>query len=445
MSARSESPNGIELRELWKLALPLALAQAGQALMGMVDTAVLGQLSAAAQAGAGLGNSLTFTFSYFGMGVMLALDPLVSQAIGAGQHGRARTHYWQGVWLALLTSAVVMVPVAVTPFLLEPLGVAPAIADAAREYIWWRLPGVAGLMLFVGARSYLTGTGKVKATLWAMIFANIANVVLDVSLVFGLGWGVAGASIATVVCTWLQYGVLLLALGPEPEGSKRRFDRAEVMQALKIGTPIGLHFIAESGVFSLAGVLAGRLGEVQGAAHQVALGWASLTFCVAAGIGSAASTRVGWSIGRADTNGARRAGVVALLSAATFMAFASLLFIVFPTAMASLMSKDANVIATVVSLFVVVAFFQISDGVQAVGAGALRGTGDTAFTFWANMVGHWLIGLPIAWWLGVRGPYGVVGVWWGLSAGLFAVAIALVVRFMMTTRKPIAAINVAAQ
>lgn len=133
MGASRESS---ELSALWKLALPLALAQAGQALMGIVDTGVLGRLSAAAQAGAGLGNSLTFTCSFFGMGVMLALDPLVSQAIGAGQPERARTHYWQGVWLALLTSAVVMVPVALIPFLLEPFGVAPSVAEAARTYMW---------------------------------------------------------------------------------------------------------------------------------------------------------------------------------------------------------------------------------------------------------------------------------------------------------------------
>lgn len=157
MSVSRATPS--ELGALWRLALPLALAQAGQALMGLVDTAVLGRLSAAAQAG--LGNSLVFTCTFFGMGVMMALDPLVSQAIGAGDVTRARTHFWQGVWLALLTSAVVMVPVALLPFILEPFGVRPLVAEGAREYMWWRLPGVAAVLLFVTARSYLTGTGRV--------------------------------------------------------------------------------------------------------------------------------------------------------------------------------------------------------------------------------------------------------------------------------------------
>jgi multidrug resistance protein, MATE family len=398
---------------------------------------VLGRLSAAAQAGAGLGNSLTFTCSFFGMGVMLALDPLVSQAIGAGEPAKARTHYWQGVWLALMTSVVVMIPIAVIPFTLEPFGVLPSVAEAARTYMWWRLPGVAGLLLFVTARSYLTGTNRVAITFWAMVVANIANLVLDVGLVFGLGLGVPGAAIATVLCTWLQFGVLLFGFGPSIEGTRRRFDRRDVLGAFRIGAPIGLHFIAESGVFSLTGLLAGRLGEAAAAAHQVALNWASLTFCVASGIGSAAATRVGWGIGRQDTGAARRAGLTAFLSVAVFMFGGSMVFLAFPHVMAGLMSEDPAVIETVMALFVVVAVFQISDGVQAVGAGALRGTGDTTFTFWANIVGHWCIGLPVAWWLGVRGPYGVVGLWWGLSAGLTAVAIALIVRFHRSTLKPI--------
>lgn len=434
-----------ELRLLWKLALPLALAQAGQALMGLVDTGVLGHLSATAQAGAGLGNSLTFTCSFFGMGVMMALDPLVSQAIGAGDVTRARTHYWQGVWLALITSAVVMVPVALIPFTLEPFGVRPEVAEGARVYMWWRLPGVTAVLLFVTARSYLTGVGKVAITFWSMVVANVANLLLDLGLVFGFGpipaLGVAGAAIATVLCTWLQLGVLLLGFGPRPEGTQRRFDRVEVLRALRLGAPIGFHFIAESGVFSLTGLFSGRLGATAAAAHQVALNWASITFCVASGIGAAAATRVGWSIGRDDTGAARGAGLTAFGSVAVFMALASLVFLAFPQTMAGLMSDDAGVVETVIALFVVVAVFQISDGVQAVGAGALRGTGDTTFTFWANVVGHWFIGLPVAYLLGVRGPFGVVGLWWGLSAGLTVVAIALVLRFNRTTRGRIARLS----
>ncbi len=430
-----------ELRALWKLALPLGLAQAGQALMGLVDTAILGHYTSVAQAGAGLGNSLTFTVCFFGMGVMLALDPLVAQAFGARDAVRARNAYWQGVWLALATSVGLMLVVAVTPPLLKPFGVTPEVAEAAQTYMWWRLPGIPALLLFVGARAYLTGTGQVQATFWAMVLANIANLALSLGLVFGAGLGVAGAAVATVLCTWLQLGVLVYALPPAPAGTRRRPDRAQLRQALRLGAPVGLHFLAESGVFALAGLLAGRLGETQSAAHQVALNWASFTFCMTAGIGSAAAARVGWSIGERDTPAARRTGLTAFASAAVFMVAASLLFVIFSRELASLMSKDAAVIDTVIALFFVVAVFQVSDGVQAVGAGALRGTGDTAFTFWVNLVGHWALGLPVAWALGVRGDLGVVGLWWGLCAGLVFVAVALVVRFLFTTRRDVAALS----
>lgn len=438
-AAAASTSTATELRLLWHLALPLALAQAGQAFMGLVDTAVLGRLSAVAQAGAGLGNSLTFTCTFFGMGVMLALDPLVSQAIGAGDATRARNHYWQGVWLALLASVVVMLGVAVLPLGLGPFGVTPEVADGVRTYMWWRLPGVAGVLLFVTARSYLQGTGNVLITFWAMVVANVANLLLDLLLVFGWGpvpaLGVAGASIATVLCTWLQVGVLAFGFGPPPPGVTRRFDAAEVKRALRLGAPIGLHFIAESGLFSLTGVLAGRLGASEAAAHNVALNWASLSFCVAAGIGSAAATRVGWAVGRQDSPGARRAGFTAFTSVVVFMALAALAFLLLPYPMARVMSDDPRVIETVVALFVVVAVFQVSDGVQAVGAGALRGTGDTSFTFVANILGHWAIGLPVAWGLGLHLGLGVVGLWWGLSAGLTAVALAVVLRFHRSTRR----------
>jgi len=431
----------VELRALARLALPLALAQAGQALMGMVDTAVVGRLSETAQGACGLGNSLTFTFTYFGMGVMMALDPLVSQAIGANDPLRARSTWWQGVWLALLTAAVVMVPIALAPLALSPLGVTPAVADGAGLYMWLRLPGVPASLLFIGTRAYLQGVGRTRAIFWATVVANLANFLLDVVLVFGVGplpgLGVAGAAIATTLCLYLQLGVLLWALGPSPRGVTRRPQRAAIAHAGRVGLPIGLHLIAESGVFSLAGVLAGRLGEEAMAAHQVALTWASLSFCVAVGIGSAGSVRVGWRIGQRDTPAARRSGLVAFGSGAAFMAFSALFFLLVPGPLARAMSDKPPVIATAIALFGVTAVFQISDGVQAVGAGVLRGIGDTRFTFWANIVGHWAIGLPIALWLGVFGPLGLVGLWWGLSAGLTAVALALLVRFALVTRRPI--------
>lgn len=437
-------PVRVELRALWRLALPLALAQAGQASMGLVDTAVVGRLSPTAQAAAGLGNSLTFTIQFFGMGVLFALDPLVSQAIGAKRPAEARTHYWTGVWLALVTSLLLLVPLLSLGPVLSFVGVQPAIAEGAMDYVTWRLPGVAGQLLFVVARAYLQGLGRTRAIVIAMVVANVLNAGLDVLLVFGAGpipaLGLEGAAIVTTVCTWVQFAVLVLALGPAPEGVRRRPDLRALGLAAKVGIPVGAHLLAEGGVFGLAGLLAGRLGGSSSAAHQVALTWASLTFCVAVGIGSAGSVRVGWGVGANDLPAARRSGLVAFASGAAFMACTALLFVALPEPLARLLSPDEGVVAVAGALFVVTAVFQVSDGIQGVGAGVLRGYGDTRFTFFANLVGHWLIGLPLSWWLGVRGGLGVVGLWWGLSAGLSAVAVAVFARFQWLSRRPVRAL-----
>lgn len=425
---------GRELRGLWRLALPLALAQAGQATMGLVDTAVVGRLSPTAQAGAGLGTSLSFTALFFGMGVMLALDPLVSQAVGAGRRREAREHLWQGVWLALATSVPVMLVTAALPLALPWAGVDAPVSEAAGTFVFWRLAAAPGVLLFVGTRSYLQAVGRASMALWGTVLANVLNLGLDIVLVYGAGpvpaLGLRGAALATVVSAWAQLAVLVAGVGGGPADVRRRPDVRALLAAARIGVPVGLHFIAESGVFTLTGVLAGRLGAVESAAHQAALTWASLTFSVATGIGSAAATRVGWAIGAGRRGDAKLAGVAAMWSGAVFMGLAAVLLLAAPEVLARLLSDDERVQSVVVSLVVVAAVFQVSDGLQAVGAGALRGAGETGYTFRANVVGHWLLGLPVAVALGFWLGLGVVGLWWGLSVGLTGVAVALVRRFL---------------
>ncbi len=428
-----------ELVALLRLALPLAAAQAGQALMGLVDTAVMGRVSATAQAAAGLGNSLTFTVSFLGMGLMLSLDPLVAWAVGERRLTEARAWYWQGVWLALGAASLLLGPLVAATALFRTFGASAQVAEEATRYVVWRLPGVYGLLLFVGARAYLQGLGKARPIFVAMVLANVVNAGLDVALVFGVGpipaLGVSGAALATTVSTFLQWAVLLVAIRAEPvDGPLRRAPALEKLtQAVRLGAPIGLHLIVEAGLFALAALLAASLGDVEGAAHQAAMQWASVTFCVTVGIGSAATTRVGWAQGAGDAAGARRAGLVALGTAALFMLGAASVFVTAPGFFARLITASPDVLPVATSLMFVLAAFQLSDGLQAVGAGVLRGVGETRFTFFANVVGHWLIGLPVAWWLGLKQGLGVVGLWWGLSAGLSFVAVALVLRFALRT------------
>jgi len=213
------------------------------------------------------------------------------------------------------------------------------------------------------------------------------------------------------------------------------------LKASAVGVPVGLQMGAEVGIFALVGILAGRLGRESLAAHQIAIALASFTFCAALGLGSAGSVRVGWAVGAGDRSGARRSGLVAFAVGATLMAAFGCAFWLVPGALARLLTDQPEIVAAAIPVLGVCAFFQISDGAQAVGAGVLRGAGDTRFPFLANLTGHYLVGFPVALLLGFNLGMGVTGLWWGLCAGLSSVAVALFGRFWILSSRKIARLD----
>ena len=449
-------PVRLELRALGRLAAPLAVAQAGQALMGVVDTAVVGRAGAVQLAGVGLGNALFFTVAVVGIGLMMGLDPLIAQAFGAGDPARARRLLWQGASLSVLAAAALAVPTALFTLTFVPFGVEPAVAALAAKFVLWRLPGLPFLFLYVGGRAYLSSAGHTRPMVVATVLANLVNLPLGVLLVFGgavlPAWagplrslpalGGAGAAIGSSLSLVLQSAILYTAIRGLPAPAlppvARRPDRVELGRAVRVGLPTGLHMVAEVAFFSLAGVLAARLGAEPMAAHQLALSLATLTFTVAVGIGNAGSIRVGTFVGARDRLGARRAGLTAFAAAAGYMACAGLAFVAVPGLLARLMTDEPAVAAAAVPLLRVAAAFQVFDGLQGAGAGVLRGAGVTRFTFAANLVGHWLLGAPslflFVYWLDL----GVVGLWWGFVVGLVAVSAALLWRFLRLSSREIA-------
>lgn len=455
MTQDSKTRLAEELSALWRLALPLALANAAQSFMGLVDTAILGRAGAAPLAGTGLGNLIFFSIAILGIGLMMGLDPLVSQAVGAGDRARARHLLWQGVWLACAVGAALAVPMALAPLALVPLGIPPEVASQATGYLLLRMPSLPFLLFFYAGRSYLQAHGVARAVLITAVVANLVHVPVDLLLVFGGGslpsWtgplrlvpalGAAGSGLATSLSFALQAGLLGLSIRwtglDRPVKGLRHAVPAEMRQAARVGLPVGMHMGAEIGVFALVGFLAGRLGREPLAAHQIAIAVASFSFNAAVGIGNAGSVRVGWAVGARDTAAARRAGLTAFGAGAAFMSLWGLAFLLFPGLLARLMTDQPEVVAAAAPLMVVAGVFQISDGIQGVGAGVLRGAGDTRFTFLANMVGHWAVGLPVALALGVGLGMGVTGLWWGLCAGLTAVAAGLLARFLRLSAREI--------
>lgn len=432
-----------EFRELFRLALPLAAAQAGTQLMGLVDVAVLGRVGARELAAAGLGNAIFFAVSIVGMGLMYGIDPMISQAIGAGDRVRARRVLWQGIWLALVVSGVLTIVLVAGAFAIPYAGFAPELIEPARAFLLVRTASLAPLLLFFGIRAYLQAHGITRPMVVAMIVANILNFALDLLFVFGWGpvpaLGVAGAALATFFCTLLELVIVAIAVRRIDAGehADHRWNGPEIARAFRVGLPVGLQYGAEVGVFALVALLAGRLGTLDLAAHQLVIGLASFTYTAAMGVSAAGSVRVGIGVGARNAEATRIAGHAAFFGGTALMGIAALAFTFAPRPLARLITDEANVITVAIPLFLVAAVFQLSDGVQGVGGGVLRGAGDTKFTLYANLFGHWIIGLPVALYLGFRAGLGIVGLWWGLCVGLTVVAILLFVRFEKLSLKTI--------
>ena len=442
-----------ELRQLFRLAAPIAAAQAGTVLMGVVDTAVVGRLGPIELAAVGLGNSLFFTLSILGVGIVMAIDPLTSQAIGAGNTTRARSVMWQGVWLSVLVSiGLSLIMFGIQPFV-KMMQIDAEVVRQGLTYLNIRQLTLVPMLVFIVLRSYLQAMHITRPMVIAMVVGNVFNFFADLLFVFGgsilptwsgpltklPGFGVTGAAVATVLGTLLQLWIVVAAVKriEVDEPFETRPDKRDMIQATRVGAPVGMQMMVEYGIFALVGMIAGRFGAAHLAAHQLAITLISFTFTVAVGIGAAGSVRVGRAVGAGDTAAARIAGLAAFCGGAGFMFLSSLVLLIFPRFFATMITNQPSVVGIAIPLLGVAAFFQLSDGIQGVGAGVLRGAADTTFSFVANIIGHWIIGFPTAIYLGVYLHKGVEGLWWGLCAGLTSVALMLFFRFLYLSSRAI--------
>ncbi|MBK9029736.1 MAG: MATE family efflux transporter [Myxococcales bacterium] len=446
----------VELAAQARLATPLAAQQVGMVVMGVVDTALLGHHGAAAMAGAGIATGLVFALSCIGTGVIMGLDPLIAQAIGAGDAARTPGLLAAGLRVAVRLGLLLTLVVLATPLVLDLAGVERDVAEAARVYVFARSIGIIPALVQVALRAFLQAHGVTRPMVVAAVVGNVVNALLDWILIFGdagladLGlpaiglpaMGVLGAALATTAVTLAMLAIyagstraVLRALpGAPPDTDPVATERAIV----RVGLPIGLQLFAEVGAFALAAVLAGRLGTVPAAAHQVAIQLASVPFAISLGIGAAAATRVGLAVGAGDRAWARRAALVSLGLGALVMSTSALAFVLAPELLAAGFGDRAEVTATAATLIQIAAVFQLSDGAQAIASGALRGAGDTRAAFVANVIGHYAVGLPIALVAAFTLARGAAGLWWGLTAGLTGTAIVLVARLAWLTARPIA-------
>lgn len=430
-----------EVRESLRLAWPLVLGYVGHNLLGVVDTAMVGRLGSDELAGCSIGNGIYFTLSIVAMGLVTGLDPIVSQAVGAGEGARASAALRAGLRLGAIVALPTVALVLLSPALLPLAGVDDAIVTHARRFLFARAPGAIPFIFAMALRSFLSARSVTRPMMWGSIAANVVNVALNPLLIFGgLGLpalGVAGSGIASSLATVSQLGVLVYFLRRLPALPGEGDTDVRIRRVVAVGLPISLTLLAELGAFTIVGVLAGRIGARAASGHQVALQLASLTFTVAMAISNAAGARVGQAVGRGDQRGAMLATWVNLGITVLYMSATSLIFLTLAPELARVLSNQPDVLAVAVPLVHIAAAFQLFDGLQVVSAGALRGLGDTKTAQWANFVGYYLFGLPLGATLAFASTFRERGLWWGLSAGLATVAIIGVTRLRALLARPL--------
>lgn len=435
-------PRREDLEKMARLAVPVVVVQVGMMLFGVVDTMVVGRLSSEALAAVALGHVAVITISSFGVGVLLGIDPLLNQALGA----RDRHAFRRSVQRGFVLSALLMVPstlflLPVGP-MLDMLGQPPETVPLAAAYARISIPGLLPFYGWVVLRLTLQALGRLRPIVGTVIAVNLFNLVADWVLVFGAGpipqLGPLGSAWASTIARTLLF-VVLLAVDRGDLWPLLRFRRAAIelrplLRTLKLGLPIGFNLQLEIVAFSVIALLMGGLGTIPMAAHQVAINLASLTFMVPLGVAQATAVRVGNAIGAGDADGTRRAASSGLVIGAGFMVVTAALFLGLPEWLARAYTSVDGVVRIAATLIPIAGFFQVFDGLQVVAAGILRGAGDTRAPLVVNILGFWSVGLPTSLVLGFRLGLGPQGLWWGLVAGLAAVAVFLLVRVGWTLR-----------
>lgn len=427
-----------ELRETVALALPMVVVQVGIMAMGFVDTMMVGHVSGAVLAAVGLGNIYFFNITIFGTGSLQALDPLVAQAIGARDERSVVAATQRGAVLAVCISVLTILAFLPSAKVLRALGQSEAVVGEASAFLVISTLGVFPFFAFVVFRQTLQALGRVRPIVWTIVVCNVLSAGLNWVFVYGhLGsppLGARGSAIATVIARWTMALALLWFARRDLIPLFRPFgyglaDRVALWSMLKLGAPIGAQQMLEAAAFGAIGLMMGVLGTSELASHQAAINLAALTFMVPVGVGAAASVRVGRAVGAGDAAGARAAVHAAYLCGVGFMCVTALLFLAFPRQLAMMMaSGDPAVVAIAATLIPIAGIFQVFDGGQAVGAGVLRGLGDTRVPLISMLGGYWLLGLPISLWLGFHTAMRAVGLWSGFVVSLGVVAIFLLLR-----------------
>jgi multidrug resistance protein, MATE family len=432
------------------LAVPVVLSELGWMAQGVVDTIMVGALGPAAIGAVALGNAVCYTPALFGTGLMLGLDTLVSQAYGREDHDECHRWLAQGVYLACFAAVPLMAAMWLASFSFARFGITPEVGAPAASFLRLLLWGTPPLLFYAAARRYLQGVGQVRVVTATYVAANVVNWFGNWVLIYGkLGFpamGVNGSAISTVAAR-LTMAVALMGFAWRYERKRghplfRHWagpQMERLTRLIRLGAPAAGQIVLEIGAWGLVTFSAGYLTPVALATHQIVLNYASVTYMVPLGISAAAAVSVGHAVGAGDAARARRAGWLALALGTSFMVLAAIGLLVFPQPLLELYTRDARVMALGPGLLAIVAAFEIFDGTQIISTGALRGLGETHAPMWANLVGYWVLGLPLGFFLCFGLRRGIYGLWIGLTLALIVIALVLLVRWNWDSKRQLSA------
>jgi MATE family multidrug resistance protein len=429
-----------------KLGGPLIAAQLAQISINFVDTVMAGNLSADALAAVAVGTNAVFFVTAVCLGLLMAVSPSVAQLFGAGRYPEIGKCVRQGLWLSLATGVLGMLALRAIEPMLSWIGVVPEILPTTigflRAFAW----GIPAFCIFQVLRSFNEAISMTRPIFIGSVLGLLGCIAGDYILMYGKfgmpRMGAVGCGVASAIVLWFMALFLGAYTYLKPEYSKYHVFEvfewpqfAEINALLKLGTPIAVSLFMEVSLFAGVALLMGSLGTVAAAGHQIALNVASITFMVPLGLAMAITVRVGQAIGRGEPLAARFAGRVGVSMAALFMSCSALVLWVFPGFIAGIYTNDPNVKNMAATLLLMAAIFQIFDGLQVSGSGALRGLKDTKVPMLITTLAYWGIGMPFGYFLAITRGGGPAGFWIGFICGLVVSGILLNIRFQLSTRR----------
>ncbi len=444
-----------EFRYNMQLAYPVILGMLGHTLIGIVDNIMVGKLGSTELAAVSLGNSLIFVAMSLGIGFSTAITPIVAEADAEKDTGKIRAAFHHGLFLCTILGFLLFGLVVLAKPVMELLHQPEEVITLAKPYLDWVAFSLVPLIIYQGYKQFADGLSMTKISMYAIVLANIVHVIINYCLIYGVGFfpkmGILGAGLGTVISR-LAMVIFMHIILSRKESLKKYFQNfsfdeiktAMLKKIINLGLPSAMQMLFEVVLFTAAIWLCGNIGKTSQAANQIALSLASMTFMFAMGLSVVSMIRISNQKGMGDYKQliivARSIFLLAICIEIVFALMFVLLHQILPYLFLNMENQaqlldNKEVIAIAAKLLLVAAVFQISDGIQVVVLGALRGLQDVKIPMYITFVAYWVVGFPISLYLGEYTELKATGVWIGLLAGLTAAALFLYLRFHYLTKK----------